>query len=79
MGPEQRVTPLEALRAITIDAAWQNFEEDTKGSIEVGKLADFVVLSDNPLSVEPARIKEIAVLQPIVGDRMVFRQIQKKG
>jgi len=74
LGPEQRITPLEALRAITIDAAWQNFEEDTKGSIEVGKLADFVVLSDNPLTIEPLEINQIRVLKTIVGDRMVFHR-----
>jgi len=74
LGPEQRITPLEALRAITIDAAWQNFEEDTKGSIEVGKLADFVVLSDNPLTIEPTEIRQIRVLQTIVGDRTVFQR-----
>jgi predicted amidohydrolase YtcJ len=62
IGPEQRLTPAEALRAVTLDAAYQHFEEGAKGSIEVGKLADMVVLSDNPLRVAPDRIKDIAVL-----------------
>lgn len=44
VGAEQRITPIQALRAVTIDAAWQNFEEDIKGSIEKGKYADFVIL-----------------------------------
>ena len=62
IGPEQRMTPAEALRAVTLDAAYQHFEEATKGSIEVGKLADMVVLSDNPLRVAPEAIKDIVVL-----------------
>ncbi|TQF74002.1 amidohydrolase [Rhodococcus spelaei] len=61
-GPEHRVTVQEALRAVTIDAAWQLFSEHEVGSIEVGKFADFVVLAENPLDVEPMRIGDIAVL-----------------
>ena len=72
LGPEERVSPLQALRAITIDAAWQNFEEASKGSIEPGKLADLVVLSANPLTVEPEAIVDIQVLETIVGGRSVF-------
>ncbi len=62
IGSEQRLTPAEALRAVTIDAAYQHFEEATKGSIEVGKLADMAVLSANPLRVAHAAIKDIVVL-----------------
>ena len=62
IGPDQRLTPAEALRAVTLDAAYQHFEEATKGSIEVGKLADMAVLSANPLRVAPGAIKDIAVL-----------------
>ena len=65
LGPEHRITPFEALRAITADAAWQNFEEDRKGTLEAGKLADMVVLSDDPLAVEPMKIKDIQVLKTI--------------
>ena len=72
LGPEQRITPREALRAVTIDAAWQNHEEHLKGSIEVGKLADFVVLEENPLSVAPEHIRDIRVLTTIVGDEVVY-------
>ena len=49
LGPNQRISTYDALRAVTINAAYQHFEEDTKGSIEVGKQADLVVLSKNPL------------------------------
>jgi predicted amidohydrolase YtcJ len=62
IGTEQRLSPVEALRAVTIDAAYQHFEEATKGSIEVGKLADMAVLSANPLRVAHAAIKDIVVL-----------------
>ena len=56
-GPEQRITVrYQALQAITINAAYQYFEEKTKGSIEVGKLADLVVLDKNPLKVDPMAI-----------------------
>lgn len=72
IGPEQRLTPGEALRAVTIDAAWQHFEEADKGSLEVGKLADLVILSRSPLE-DPARIDEIRVLETIVGGRTLHR------
>ena len=74
LGPEQRVSVKEALRAVTIDAAWQNFEEDIKGSIEVGKFADFVILAENPFTVEPVKIRDIAVLETIVGGRTVYKK-----
>jgi predicted amidohydrolase YtcJ len=72
IGPDQRITPLEALRAVTIDAAWQEHDEKIKGSIEPGKFADFVVLAENPLTVDPVHIKDIKVLQTIVGGKAVF-------
>ncbi len=55
LGPDQRVSRLRALRAMTIDAAWQNHLEADRGSLEIGKLADMVVLSDDPLTVRDVR------------------------
>lgn len=65
LGPEQRVSIKDALKSITINAAYQYFEEGHKGSLEQGKLADLVVLDKNPLKVEPAAIKDIKVLETI--------------
>lgn len=74
IGPEERLSPYEALQAITIWSAYQHFEENTKGSLEVGKLADFVVLDKNPLKVEPASIKDIQVLKTIKEGNIVFEK-----
>jgi predicted amidohydrolase YtcJ len=72
LGPEQRITPFEALRAITADAAWQNFEEDRKGTLETGKLADLVILSDDPLVIDPMKIRDIQVLETIKEGQSIF-------
>jgi len=65
VGPEQRVDPYTALRAMTIWPAFQIFEEDRKGSIEVGKLGDFVILSANPLEVDPNTLADLKVVETI--------------
>jgi predicted amidohydrolase YtcJ len=65
IGPEHRVPVGTALKAMTIWPAWQHFEEDNKGSIEVGKLADFVILSDNPMTIAEDQIADIKVLETI--------------
>lgn len=73
LGPEYRLTVEEALRAVTIDAAWQNFEEEIKGSIRPGKLADFVILRENPLLIDPLKIKEIKITETVVGGKTVYK------
>ena len=65
IGPEQRVSVYDALKGITINAAYAYFEEDSKGSIKAGKRADLVVLSDNPMTVDPMAIRDIKVLETI--------------
>ena len=74
LGAEQRVSVRQALRAVTIDAAWQNFEQDSKGSIEVGKLADFVILSDDPSTVDQPSIKDIRVVETVVEGKTIYRK-----
>lgn len=65
IGPDQRITPLEGLMAMTIWAAEQCGELESKGSLEPGKLADLVILDANPLTVDPLAIKDIKVVETI--------------
>jgi len=74
IGPDQRVDVWTALKAITLDAASQYFEEDTKGSIEPGKLADLVILSANPLKVDPMTIRDITVEETFKEGKTVYRR-----
>jgi predicted amidohydrolase YtcJ len=69
---KQRITLYEALKLFTVNGAQIGFEEQLKGSIEPGKLADFTVLSDNPYSVKPQEVGDIKVEKTIVGGNMVF-------
>lgn len=72
IGPEQRVSVMEALKSITINAAYQYFEERIKGSLEPGKLADLVILDKNPLKVEPGVINKIQVVETIKEGKSIY-------
>jgi predicted amidohydrolase YtcJ len=72
-GDKQRITVDEALRVNTINGAFASHEEGIKGSITAGKLADFVVLAADPHSVDPSRIKDIAVVQTVTGGNTVYQ------
>lgn len=72
-GTEEAVTGLEALTAYTLGSAYASHQERERGSIEVGKVADLVVLSDDPATVDPATIKEIRVLRTFLGGEEVWR------
>ena len=74
IGADERVTPMQALEAITIDGARIYGEEAKKGSIEVGKAADFAVLSANPLTVPPATIETIRVEETIKDGQTVWKR-----
>jgi len=72
IGPDQRITPLEALKAITINVAYQYSEEASKGSLEPGKLADLVILDRNPLRVDPMQIKDIKVVETVKEGKTIY-------
>ncbi len=73
IGADQRLTPLEGLRALTIDSAYQYGEEKEKGSLEPGKLADLVVLDKNPTKVPVDEIKDIKVMETFKEGTSVYR------
>jgi predicted amidohydrolase YtcJ len=72
LGPHQRVDVMTALKAMTIWPAWQHFEEDEKGSIEPGKIADFVILSDDPAAVDPETLSTLTVRATIKEGEVVY-------
>ncbi|MCE8547091.1 amidohydrolase [Ruegeria pomeroyi] len=72
LGPHQRVDVMTALKAMTIWPAWQQFEEDDKGSIEVGKLADFVILSGDPTAVDPETLDQLRVVKTIKENKVIY-------
>lgn len=74
VGPHQRVDVITGLKSMTIWAAYQKFEEKTKGSLEVGKLADLVILSADPTAVDPTKIDEIKVSETIKEGKTVYRR-----
>jgi predicted amidohydrolase YtcJ len=74
IGQSQRITVMEALRLYTVNSAYQSFDEDRLGSIEEGKLADFVILGRDILTAPPAEIKDISIDATIVGGRVVHEK-----
>lgn len=72
LGPEQRIGVMDALRAVTIDAAWQVFQEGNRGSLEPGKYADLVILSGNPLD-DPMAMRDLRVERTVVGGATIYR------
>jgi hypothetical protein len=73
IGPDQRVDVITGLKAMTIWSAWQHYEEKSKGSIETGKLADFVILSRDPTKGDPNTIDQIKVTETIKEGATIFR------
>jgi predicted amidohydrolase YtcJ len=72
--PHESISAMEALQSYTIDAAYAGFEDNSKGSITPGKLADLVVLSENPAALPPDQIREIQVLTTILDGKVVWQK-----
>lgn len=72
--PEERITIQQAIKAYTYNTAYAAYEEDIKGSLAVGKLADIVVLSENLLTIDPDKIKDVEVIYTIVDGKIVYRK-----
>jgi predicted amidohydrolase YtcJ len=75
LGPDQKITPYEGLKTLTDWAAYQYFEEDRKGTLSKGKLADFVILDKNPLKIDPMQIHDIQILKSIKEGKTVYELI----
>jgi predicted amidohydrolase YtcJ len=74
--PSEKISVEDAIKCYTLNAAYASFEEKIKGSIEVGKLADFVVLSDDILSIDPEKIKDVIVEMTIFNGEIVYNNEQ---
>ena len=70
--PEQKLTIQEAIEAYTMGSAYAEFQENEKGSITAGKLADMVLLSDDVLSIDPVKIRDVKVLKTWVGGKLTY-------
>jgi predicted amidohydrolase YtcJ len=69
---DEGVKPIEAIRAYSIDGAHAAWEEDIKGSIEAGKLADLIVINKNPLKINPEELKDIKTVMTIIDGKIVY-------
>lgn len=72
IGDEQKISVYDALKAVTLNAAYEYFEENSKGSIKTGKRADLVILDDSPLEKDPLKIKDITVLNTIKDGSIIY-------
>jgi predicted amidohydrolase YtcJ len=73
LGPEQCITVEQAIRSYTINGAWQDHQDHIRGSIEVDKLADFTIIKDNILAIDPNKIHEIPVLYTMIAGKTVYK------
>ena len=71
-GPNQRITIDQAMRICTLNGAYASFEENIKGSITAGKLADYVILADDPHDIDPDNIKNIEIVRTVVGGTTMY-------
>lgn len=75
LGENEKIPVIEAIKAVTINAAYQYFEEDKKGSIKEGKLADLIIINKNPLEIEIDEIKDIEILETIKDGKTLYKKI----
>lgn len=73
LGPDQRVDVMTALKSMTLWPAYQHFEEKEKGSLELGKLADFVVLSEDPTAVDPNKLSQLKVMKTVKDGEVIYQ------
>jgi predicted amidohydrolase YtcJ len=76
---EERLSPEEVLKTYTVNAAYASFDEFKRGTIEVGKLADLTILSDDPLKVSPEAIKDVVVEMTVVDGKVVYERKHKQN
>jgi predicted amidohydrolase YtcJ len=74
IGADERITPYQSLQAITINAAYQYFEENSKGSLKAGKLADMVILDQNPIKIDAMKIRDIKVMETIKEGISIYKK-----
>jgi predicted amidohydrolase YtcJ len=74
INTKNKISVMSGLKALTINAAWQIKMENKIGSIKPGKYADFVIIDQNPMMVDPEKIKDIHVLQTIVNGNTVYKK-----
>jgi predicted amidohydrolase YtcJ len=74
VGEAERITPYQGLKALTINGAYEYFEESSKGTLQAGKLADMVILDKNPVKVPVMEIKDIQVLETIKEGKSVYKK-----
>ena len=74
LAEEERISVLDAIRAVTVNAAYQYFEEDKKGTLEAGKLADMIILDKDPLTVNKADIRDIKILKTYKAGKCIFEK-----
>ena len=72
--PEQKITVEEAIKAYTINNAYAAFEENVKGSIDVGKLADLVILNEDILTIDPVKIKDVKVDMTVFDGKVIYKR-----
>ena len=75
LGKYERIPVIEAIKAVTINSAYQYFEEDKKGSIKEGKLADLIIIDKNPLKINIDDIKNINILETIKEGKTLYKKI----